>query len=73
MSKFQGFLSGLLDKLSEYLAVRKGLLPLLGTALILVNFVLEIAFPGAYVTQIDLFLHLGLILAIFGIVLGTAL
>ncbi|MCB2178760.1 hypothetical protein KQH61_05040 [bacterium] len=73
MKNLAQFFSGLLDKLSEYLAGRKGLLPLLGTALILVNFVLEIVFPGAYITRIDLFLHVGLILAIFGIVLGTAL
>ena len=73
MRKFELSLSALLDKLSEYLAVRKGLLPLLGTAMILVNFLLEIFLPGAYITRIDLFLHLGLILAIFGIVLGTAL
>ncbi|MEJ2759384.1 MAG: hypothetical protein P8046_12965 [Anaerolineales bacterium] len=73
MRKFEASLSALLDKLSEYLAVRKGLLPLLGTAMILVNFLLEIFLPGAYITRIDLFLHVGLILAIFGIVLGTAL
>ena len=73
MRKFETSLSALLDKLSEYLAGRKGLLPLLGTAMILVNFLLEIFLPGAYITRIDLFLHLGLILAIFGIVLGTAL
>lgn len=73
MRRFEQFLSDMLDNLSEYLATRKGLLPLLGTALIIVNLILKIIFPGVYITQIDLFLHIGLVLAIFGIVLGTAL
>jgi hypothetical protein len=73
MKRFEQFLSTMLDNLSEYLATRKGLLPLLGTALIIVNLMVKIIFPGAYISQIDLLLHLGLILAIFGIVLRTAL
>ena len=73
MRRLEEFFSKLLDNLSEYLASRKGLLPLLGTALILVNFIFEIFLPGAYVTRIDLFLHLGLIITIFGLVLSKAL
>ena len=73
MKRLEGFFSKLLDKLSEYLASRKGLLPLLGTAMIIVNFVFEILLPEAYVTRVDLFLHLGLIITIFGLVLSKAL
>jgi hypothetical protein len=73
MKRFEGFLSALLDKLSEYLAGRKGLLPLLGTAMIFLNLVLEIFLPSAYITRIDLLLHLGLILTVFGLVLARAL
>jgi len=73
MKKPIGFLSSILDKLSEYLAVRKGLLPLIGTALIVLNLLFELLLPEAYITRIDLFLHLGLILAIFGLVLARAL
>jgi len=73
LKRLEGFFSKLLDKLSEYLASRKGLLPLLGTAMIIVNFVLAIFFPEAYVTRINLFLHLGLITTIFGLVLAKAL
>ena len=73
MNRLESFLSRLLDKLSEYLASRKGLLPLLGTVMIILNFLFEIFLPGAYITQIDLFLHLGLVVAIFGLVLASAL
>lgn len=73
MKRLEGFFSKLLDKLSEYLASRKGLLPLLGTAMILVNLIFRIFFPEAYFTRIDLFLHLGLIITIFGLVLSKAL
>jgi len=67
------FFSKLLDDLSEYLAHRKGLLPLLGILLVLVNFLLELIFPGAGITKVDLFLHLGVIVALLGLVLARAL
>jgi len=73
VKRLESFFSKLLDNLSEYLASRKGLLPLLGTAMIIVNFILEIFLPGAYITRVDLFLHLGLIITIFGLVLSKAL
>lgn len=69
----ENFFSKLLDDLSEYLAHRKGLLPLLGVALVLVNFLLEVIFPGWWLTRVDLFLHLGVIVAILGLVLARAL
>ena len=73
MKRIEGFLSKLLDNLSEYLASRKGLLPLLGTALIVLNLIFKIFLPEAYLTRVDLFLHLGLIITIFGLVLAKAL
>ena len=73
MKKFETSLSKLLDNLSEYLAARKGLLPLLGALLVLLNLLLEIIFPAAYLTEIGLFLHLGIIVAVFGLVLARAL
>jgi hypothetical protein len=69
----QEYFSKLLDDLSEYLAERKGLLPLLGVLLVLVNFLLEVIFPGWGITKVDLFLHLGVIVAILGVVLARAL
>jgi len=67
------FFSKLLDDLSEYLANRKGLLPLIGVLLVLVNLVLEILFPSWWITRVDLLLHVGVIVAIFGVALARAL
>lgn len=66
-------LSHILDTLSEFLAHRKGLLPLLGILLVVVNAVLQF-FPGAgWLVESNLFLHLGVILAILGFLLAWAL
>ncbi len=65
-------LSRLLDQLSAFLARRKGLLPLLGIILILANFILNLV-SGGWLAQSDLFLHLGIILAILGFMLAWAL
>ena len=65
-------LSAFVDHLSEFLAHRKGLLPLLGLALVLVNYVLQFTGDG-WVMQSNLFLHLGIVLAIFGLMLARAL
>lgn len=73
MKGLEKFLSVLMDRLSDQLAGKKGLLPLGGTVFVLLNFFFEIFFPGLYITQIDLFLHLGVIIAIFGLVLARAL
>ena len=67
-SKFNSFL----DIASDYLAHRKGLLPLLGVLLIIINFIFQI-FPLGWITTSNLFLHLGIILAIIGILLAWAL
>jgi hypothetical protein len=57
--------------MSEYLANRKGLLPLVGIILVILNFVFQF-FPG-WLAETDLFLHTGVILAVLGIMLGWAL
>lgn len=64
--------SRLLDKISAYLAARKGLLPLIGIGLVALNFVFRLA-PLGWVTRTDLFLHLGIILAVLGLMLAWAL
>ncbi len=68
----QARLSTLLDRMSEFFAARKGLLPLLGIGLILVNLVFQIV-PLGWVSSSNLFLHLGIILAILGFMLAWAL
>jgi hypothetical protein len=65
-------LSKLIDKLSEFLASRKGLLPLLGLVLIIGNFFLQF-FGLGWISQSNLLLHAGLVIAIFGLMLAWAL
>lgn len=66
-------MSKLLDRMSEYLAHRKGLLPIIGLVLIVINLVLHFIIPDSFLTETDLFLHVGLIVAIFGLMLSWAL
>lgn len=62
-----------IDILSEFLAQRKGLLPMLGILLILVNLVLQF-FPGTgFLVETNLLLHLGLVIALAGLMLAWAL
>ena len=63
----------LLDKFSEYFADRKGLLPLLGLLLIVVNWLLRVFVGVGWMVETDLFLHLGLVIALLGILLAWAL
>ncbi len=66
-------ISRFLDKLSNYLAHRKGLLPLVGLVLIVINLVFQFV-PGLQpLAQRNILLHLGLILAILGLMLAWAL
>ena len=61
-----------LDQLSEFIAHRKGLLPLLGILLILANFIAQFI-PLGWVSDTNLLLHTGLIITILGIMLTWAL
>jgi len=63
----------LLDFLSEYLAQRKGLLPMLGLVLVLVNAVLQFIPGELWLAETNLLLHVGIILAILGFLLAWAL
>lgn len=66
-------ISRLLDTLSNYLAHRKGLLPIIGIVFILLNLLLTFIIPGSFLVTTNLFLHLGLVIAIFGLMLAWAL
>ena len=66
-------LSRLVDRASDFFAHRKGFLPLLGILLVIINYVLPFLIGLNMVTQSNLFLHLGVIVAIFGIMLAAAL
>ncbi len=71
--KKKATISTSLDSLSEYLAPRKGLIPLIGMALIVVNLLLQFFFYGSWVANTNIFLHFGLLTAIFGLMLAWAL
>ncbi len=66
-------ISKLLDHLSEYLAHRKGLLPIIGLFMIAVNLLIQFIFPDSFLATTNLFLHVGLIVSIFGLMLAWAL
>ncbi len=66
------WLGELLDKLSNYFAARKGLLPMLGIALVLLNFLVSLL-PLGWLSSSDILLHLGVVMAIFGFMLAWAL
>ena len=66
-------LNQLLDFLSDFLAHRKGLLLLLGIVFIVCNAILQF-FPGeGWLVETNLLLHLGIIIALVGVLLAWAL
>jgi hypothetical protein len=67
------YFSKLLDDLSEYLAARKGFLPLLAVILIVFNLVLQFIPGNGFLKDSNFLLHLGVILAILGLLLARAL
>lgn len=58
----------LLDKLSNFLSRYPGLLPLLGLIFVILNFILQL-FPQNWLADNNVFLHLGIILSIVGLLL----
>ena len=68
------WLSRLVDRASDYFAHRKGLLPLIGILFVMINYALPFIFGlDNLITGSNLFLHLGVIVAIFGMMLASAL
>ena len=65
-------ISKILDKASNFFAHRKGLLPLIGILLVLINFIIQFFVPG-WVAESNLFLHIGVIISIIGMMLAWAL
>ncbi len=60
--------SYLLDRLSNFFAHRKGLLPLSGLLMIAINFILRLTAQG-WLVETDFFLHFGLLTTIIGFML----
>jgi hypothetical protein len=67
------WLSRLVDSASDYFARRKGLLPVIGMMLVVINFFLPFIFGLNWLTGSNLFLHLGVLVAVFGLMLAWAL
>lgn len=66
-------MSRMFDWLSEFLSHRKGLLPLIGLVLITINLLFQFLLPPGWLVSSNLFLHLGLIIAILGLMIAWAL
>lgn len=66
-------ISKALDSVSEFLAHRKGLLPIVGILLITINAIIQF-YPGeGWLVETNLLLHLGIVLAVIGLLLAWAL
>jgi hypothetical protein len=65
-------LNRFIDWLSNYLSARKGMLPMIGVLLVAINYIIQF-FSVGWLAESNLFLHLGVILAIIGILLAWAL
>jgi hypothetical protein len=66
-------LNQLLDFLSDFLARRKGLFPILGILLVVCNAILQFLPATGWLVETNLLLHLGIIIALVGILLAWAL
>jgi hypothetical protein len=68
------FINNLLDKSSDFLARKPGFLPMLAVVFIVLNLLLQI-FPGSdyWLASSNLFLHVGVIMGLIGILLVRAL
>lgn len=64
------WINELVERINGFLVRKPGALPLAGVGLIVVNFVLQV-FPGpeAWIARSNLFLHLGLIMSLVGLLL----
>ncbi len=67
------FLNRSLDWLANYFAHRKGLLPIIGLLLILLNGILQFFPVEMLLVKSNLLLHIGIILAILGFLLAWSL
>ena len=75
MNKLDQLLSRWIDRISDYISAHRGVPILLGVALVVLNYVLLIS-PGVqlgFVEETNLFLHLGVIVGLVGVLLGDAL
>jgi hypothetical protein len=66
-------LNNLLDRVSEYLAHRKGLLPIIGLIFVILNGILQFIPSLDGIADTHVLLHIGVIISILGILIAWAL
>jgi len=66
-------LNRFLDWISEFLAHRKGLLLLISILFIIINFIFQLIPGMGWLARSNLFLHLGVILGLVGVMVAWAL
>lgn len=63
----------ILDRLSEFLSKRRGLPTMIAILLVAINLIVQFV-PGAeWLARTNLFLHLGVIIGLLGVLLSAAL
>lgn len=63
-------INDLFERCNDFLARWPGVLPLIGIGFILLNFVLHLVpGPGIWFVDVNLFLHLGLLIGLLGLLL----
>ncbi len=63
----------LLDSASGFFASRKGLIPIIGIILVVINGILQFVPSAGMLAHTNLFLHLGILIALAGFLLAWAL
>ena len=63
----------MLDRISGFIQQYKGAPVLLGTLLVILNFVVVLLSPGTWMASTNLLLHVGIAIGLLGILLGDAL
>ena len=74
MNKLDALLSKILDGISDYVSTHRGVPVLIGVLLVVLNYILLII-PGVqlgFVETTNLFLHVGVIVGLLGVLLGDA-
>jgi hypothetical protein len=66
-------LNRFLDWVSEFLAHRKGLLLIISILFVIINFIFQLLPSMGWLASSNLFLHLGVILGLIGVMVAWAL
>lgn len=69
----KGLINRILDNVADFLAHRKGFLPIVGIIFVFTNWLLQLLFMNSWLSETNFFLHLGVIIAIVGILIAWAL